>query len=212
MHENREISSTPWSEEQGRSAKAINQTADTHVLEKSDCAVLPVNRPNKEGQPSAEVGEGRAQTKENIVQSHMHPTQRGKRMSQGLDGVRKAAKQRKQERFTALLHHLNVEVKNGSEPAVAGSYEPTGLFEGGEQKMNAGVDGDEKGLSGERHRPALDTIVAEFAGEAVPRLRGEKFRFEIYDLLLLFGGWPGSVALRVNDGGVDGLVRQVGHE
>ena len=75
MHENREISSTPWSEDQGRSAKAINQTADTHVLEKSDCAVLPVNRPNKEGQPSAEVGEGRAQTKENIVQSHMHPTQ-----------------------------------------------------------------------------------------------------------------------------------------
>jgi len=114
MHENREISSTPWSEEQGRSAKAINQTADTHVLEKSDCAVLPVNRPNKEGQPSAEVGEGRAQTKENIVQSHMHPTQRGKRMSQGLDGVRKAAKQRKQERFTALLHHLNVDLLRDS--------------------------------------------------------------------------------------------------
>jgi hypothetical protein len=34
MHENREISSTPWSEDQGRSAKAINQTADAHVLEK----------------------------------------------------------------------------------------------------------------------------------------------------------------------------------
>jgi RNA-directed DNA polymerase len=29
-------------------------------------------------------------------------------MSQGLDGVRKAARERKQERFTALLHHLNV--------------------------------------------------------------------------------------------------------
>jgi hypothetical protein len=38
-----------------------------HVLEKSDCAVIPVNQPNKGGQPSAEVGEGRAQTKENIV-------------------------------------------------------------------------------------------------------------------------------------------------
>ena len=106
-----------------------------------------------------------------------------------------------------------IEVENvGSEPAVAGSCEPTGLFEGGEQKMNAGVDGDEKGLSGERHRSTVDTIVAEFAGEAVPGLRGEKFRFEIYDLLLLFCGWPGSVALRVNDGSVDGLVRQVGHE
>jgi hypothetical protein len=42
----------------------------------------PVNQPNKEGLPSAEAVEGRAQTKENIVPSHMHPTQSGKRMSQ----------------------------------------------------------------------------------------------------------------------------------
>src|ERR1700726_251925 len=108
MHENREISSTPWSADQGRSAKAKSRTADMHVPEKSDCAAVPVNQPNKEGQPSAEVGEERAQTRENIVQSHMHPTQNGKRMSQGLDGVRKVARERKQERFTALLHHLNI--------------------------------------------------------------------------------------------------------
>ena len=31
-------------------------------------------------------------------------------MSQGLDGVRKAARERRQERFTALLHHLNVDL------------------------------------------------------------------------------------------------------
>ena len=108
MHENREISSTPWSDDQGRSAKATNQTADTYVPEKSDCAVLPVNQPNKGGQSSAEAGEGRAQTKENIVPSHMHPTQSGKRMYQGLDGVRKAARERKQERFTSLLYHVSV--------------------------------------------------------------------------------------------------------
>src|SRR6266849_5397853 len=114
MHENREISSTSWSTDQDRSAKAINRTADMNVQEKSDCVVVPVNQPNKGGQPSAEVGEGRAQTKENIVQSHMHPTQSGKRMSQGLDGVRKVAKERKQERFTALLHHLNVDLLRDS--------------------------------------------------------------------------------------------------
>ena len=74
MHENREISCTSWSADQDRFAKAINRTADMHVLEKSDCAVVPVNQPNKEGQPSAEAGEGRAQTRENIVQSHMRPT------------------------------------------------------------------------------------------------------------------------------------------
>src|SRR6516164_2125463 len=109
MHENREISRTPWSAEQGRSAKAINQTADMNVREKSDCAVLPVNQPNNGGQqPSTEVGEGRVQTQENIVQSRMRPTQSGERVSQGLSGVRKAARERKQERFTALLHHLSV--------------------------------------------------------------------------------------------------------
>ena len=86
----------------------MNRTANTHALEKSDCAVVPVNQPNKEGQPYAEVGEGRAQTEENIVQSHMCPTQSGKRMSQGLHGVRQAARGRKQERLTALLHHLRV--------------------------------------------------------------------------------------------------------
>ena len=108
MHENREISSAPWSCGQGRSAKAINRTADTHVLEKSDCAVVPVNQPNKEAQALAEVGEGRAQTKENIVQSHKLPTQSGKGLSRGLHGVRQAARKRKQERFTALLHHLSI--------------------------------------------------------------------------------------------------------
>src|ERR1039458_1705209 len=114
MHENREISCTSWSHDQDRSAKAINRTADMYVPEKSDCAVVPVNQPNKEGQPSAEAGEGRAQTEENIIQSRMRPTQSGKRMSQGLDGVRQAARKRKQEQFTALLHHLSVELLRDS--------------------------------------------------------------------------------------------------
>jgi group II intron reverse transcriptase/maturase len=38
----------------------------------------------------------------------MRPTQSGQRVSQGLHGVRRAARKRKQERFSALLHHLNV--------------------------------------------------------------------------------------------------------
>src|ERR1035438_8229645 len=128
MHENREISNTPWSDDQGRSAKAINHNADAHVLEKSDCAVIPVNQPNKEGQPSAEVGEGRAQPKENIVQSRMLPAQSGKRMSQGLEGVRKAAKERKQDRFTSLLHHLIVDLLRDSFYAL-------------QRKASPGVDG-----------------------------------------------------------------------
>ncbi len=114
MHENRESSWTSWLAQQDRSAKAINRTADVNVQEQSDCAVVPMNQPNKEGQPSAEVGEGRVQTGENIVPSSMHPTQSGKRMSQGLNGVRQVAKERKQERFTALLHHVTVDLLRDS--------------------------------------------------------------------------------------------------
>src|ERR1700693_6191495 len=114
MHENRESSWTSWLPQQDRSAKAINRTADVNVQEQSDCVVVPMNQPNKEGPPSAEVGEGRTQTEENIVPSHMHPTQSGKRMSQGLNGVRQAAIERKQERFTALLHHLSVDLLRDS--------------------------------------------------------------------------------------------------
>ena len=91
MHENREISSAPSAIGEGRSAKATGRTADMHALEKSDCAVVPVNQPNKEAKVSAEVGEGRAQLKENIIQPHMLLTQsRNFCMSQRLDGVREA--------------------------------------------------------------------------------------------------------------------------
>ena len=114
MYENREISCTSWSKDQDRSGKAKNRTADMHVQEKSDCAVVPVNQSNKEVQASAEIGEGRAQIEENIARSCMSPTQSGTRMSQGLRGVRKAATERKQEKFTALLHHVTVDLLRDS--------------------------------------------------------------------------------------------------
>src|SRR5579863_361377 len=114
MHENREISNTPSAVSGGRSEKAINHNADMHVLEKSHRVVVPVSHPNKAVQAVAEDGEGRARMEENIAQPHMHPTQSGARMSQGLDGVRKAAKGRKQERFTSLLHHLSVDLLRDS--------------------------------------------------------------------------------------------------
>jgi hypothetical protein len=67
MHENREISGTPrFNQDRDRSEKANRRTADRHVSEESDCAIVPVNLSNKEGQTSAEIGEGRARAKENI--------------------------------------------------------------------------------------------------------------------------------------------------
>ena len=89
MNENREISSAPSAIHEGRSEKAISRHADVHALEKPDCAVVPVNPPNKAAQAAAEAGEGRAQMEENIEQPHMRPTQSGERVSQGLSGVRR---------------------------------------------------------------------------------------------------------------------------
>src|SRR3984957_3317183 len=108
MHENREISGASRSkQDRDRSAKAQSHNADMHDPEKSDRAVIPMNQPNKGKSFPAEVGEGSARTKENIVWSNTSPTQSGERVSQGLSGVRRAAKERRQERFTALLHHLS---------------------------------------------------------------------------------------------------------
>jgi RNA-directed DNA polymerase len=85
-----------------------------HVSEESDRAVVPVNLSNKEEKSSAEAGEERARAKENIVQSNTSPTQSGERVNQGLRGVRQVARERKQERFTALLHHLTVDLLRDS--------------------------------------------------------------------------------------------------
>jgi RNA-directed DNA polymerase len=56
--------------------------------------------------PAAEVVERRPLTKENIMESNTRPTQSGERVTQGLQGVRERARRNKQERFTALLHHV----------------------------------------------------------------------------------------------------------
>jgi group II intron reverse transcriptase/maturase len=59
---------------------------------------------------SAESGEGRPLIKENAGQSNTYPTQSGKGVSQGLAGVGKAAREHKEMKFTALLHHLGVDL------------------------------------------------------------------------------------------------------
>ena len=104
MHENREASETPA--KAGRWVKATSQKTHAHVFEESDGGVVPVKHPNKAGQLAAEGVEGRSPTKENAHQSITQPTQGGERVSQGLAGVRRAARARKGEKFTALLHHV----------------------------------------------------------------------------------------------------------
>jgi RNA-directed DNA polymerase len=76
--------------------------------------MIPMNRPNKEGKPEAEGEEGRSMIKENASQSRTSSTQSETNVSKGLEGVRRAAKENKGTRFTALLHHMTVNLLRDS--------------------------------------------------------------------------------------------------
>jgi RNA-directed DNA polymerase len=77
--------------------------------EKSDSGIVAAKPTNKAGSPAAELVEPRPGTKGNAEQQRMHRTQSRDRMSQSLDRVRKAARLRKKDQFTALFHHINVD-------------------------------------------------------------------------------------------------------
>ena len=81
-----------------------------HKREKSDSAIVAMKPANKAGQPAAEQVERRAEAKGNMEESRTRRTQSRESMPQGLDRVRQAAKARKKERFTALLHHVSVDL------------------------------------------------------------------------------------------------------
>ena len=65
---------------------------------------------NNAASAAAEWAEQRAGTKGNAEQSRTQRTQRRASVSPGLDRVRNAARQRKKEKFTALLHHVTIDL------------------------------------------------------------------------------------------------------
>ena len=77
-----------------------------HGREKSDPAIVATKPTNKAGQPAAEPVERRAGAKGNADQQSTRRAQDRTSVSQALDRVRRAARQRRRERFTALFHHL----------------------------------------------------------------------------------------------------------
>ena len=80
-----------------------------HDQEKSDSAIVAGKPPNKAGVPAAEAVERRAGTKGNADQHSTLRTQSRARVTQALGRVRQAAKDRKKEQFTGLLHHVNTD-------------------------------------------------------------------------------------------------------
>src|SRR5262245_65711813 len=114
MHENRgtsETSETPAVQPDSRAAgEGLGCTAHTDVPEESHDGTVPMNHSNKDKRPLAESEEGRPSIKENACQPHTYPTQSGKGVSQGLASVRQAARENKEMKCTALLHHLTVDL------------------------------------------------------------------------------------------------------
>src|SRR6478752_1861021 len=80
-----------------------------HDREKSDSAIVAVKPTNKAVPTAAEPVEPRAGAKGNARQQSTHRTQGRERVSQALERVRQTARQRKKERFTALLHHISID-------------------------------------------------------------------------------------------------------
>ncbi len=84
---------------------------------KSDDSIVPLNPANKDDQAgsSAESAEGRESARRNIDQSNLDRTLKPEhRRSRGLLGVRNAAHANRELKFTALLHHVGVELLTSS--------------------------------------------------------------------------------------------------
>jgi RNA-directed DNA polymerase len=81
-----------------------------HGRGKSGSAIVAGKPTNKAGRPATEPAEPRAEAEGNASQQSTRRAQDRESVSQALDRVRQAARQRKKERFTALLHHVSVDL------------------------------------------------------------------------------------------------------
>src|SRR5262245_11012050 len=91
-----------------------------HGHGQSDSAIVAVKLANKAAQPTteqsawapvaAESAEPRAGTKGNVDWQSTRRAQCRESVSQALERIRKVARERKQEKFTALLHHISIDL------------------------------------------------------------------------------------------------------
>lgn len=78
--------------------------------EKSDSSIRAMKSANNAMQVAAELVEQRDETKGKTVEPNMHRIQSRENMSPGLDRLRKRAKANGNEKFTSLLHHIDVDL------------------------------------------------------------------------------------------------------
>jgi RNA-directed DNA polymerase len=80
-----------------------------HERGKSDSPVVPAKPPNKAAHAAAEAVEGRGLAKGNAASKARPGLRAGQDVANALERVRQAARKDKQARFTALLHHVDVD-------------------------------------------------------------------------------------------------------
>src|SRR5215469_12446468 len=100
----------------------------THGHGKSDPNIVAEKQANNAERSAAESVEQRAGTKGKAGQQSTCRAQDRESVSQALDRIRIAARQRRKERFTSLFHHITIDLLEDA-------------FEDLKQDAAAGVDG-----------------------------------------------------------------------
>src|SRR5450759_3389178 len=114
MRENRETPLASGSSRPDRLEKATSYKTSAHAGGESDERVVPAKRSNNGKQSPAEGVEGSRSTEGNTEETYTRRTPGRERVSQGLGGVRGAARRDKKQKFTALLHHVTVDLLRDS--------------------------------------------------------------------------------------------------
>ena len=78
------------------------------AIERASSDPTAMKPTNKAGRPAAEPAERRAGGEGNADQQSTRRAQDRESVSQALDRIRQAARQRKKEKFTALFHHIDI--------------------------------------------------------------------------------------------------------
>jgi len=119
----------------------------------SDEQVVPAKRSNKGEQAPAERVEGSCSTKGNTEEADTCRTQGREHVSRGLDGVREAARRDKKQKFTALLHHVTIDLLRESYFSLKRKAAP-GVDGVTWEQYGEGVEEQLKGLHERIHRGA----------------------------------------------------------
>ena len=98
----------------GRRENAMSDKSLVHGSGESYSGIVPAKQPNKSGQPPAEVVEGRPLAKENTQKPNPCRTPSRESGPSGLARVREAARQDGKKKFTALLHHVSIDLLRAS--------------------------------------------------------------------------------------------------